>query len=150
MKLSRRRFLAALGGFVAGGALPTSAGLGYYYGRRRRTRAVKVKLTREDNWILTEADREAIAAGDKLVNSDMLEILDNIDIPGGGDYRSTRVSGLGDCVEACEADTQCKAFTFARSNHPLPRKRQMCWLKAETPNRTVSSISYVSGRRLGN
>lgn len=152
MTLSRRSILAGLGGFMVGGALATATGLGLYrYRQQNRARNTqrRIRSVRQDNWILTEADRAGIAEGDKLVSSDQLEILDNIDIPGSGDYSATRVTGLGDCVAACEADTDCEAFTFARSNHALPRKRQMCWLKGDAPDAEifVSDKTYVSGRR---
>lgn len=153
MILSRRGLLAGLGGFMVGGAVATATGLGLYRYRQRnrpkKRKRLQVKTARSDSWILTEADREAITAGDQLVSSDQLEILDNIDIPGSGDYSAMRVSGLGDCVAACEADTECEAFTFARSTHPRGRKRQMCWLKGDAPDAEifVSDSAYVSGLR---
>lgn len=52
-----------------------------------------------------------------------------IDRPG-GDYRSLEVdaSASGDaCKAACEADSQCRAWTYVRPGYAGPEPR--CWLK---------------------
>lgn len=152
MSLSRRDFLTFLIGGTLGGAVATTTGLTYYYTklkpRNLDMRAVSQPLPADDEWLLTEADLEAFAEADRMVDSTELTMLDNTDIPGSGDFQSMRVRNLGECVSACEANSDCQAFTYARSTHALPAKRQMCWLKSEEPQTLVSELStYVSGRR---
>ena len=145
MRLSRRDALILLVGGTLGGAVATTTGLTYYY--------TKVKWypgppPPSEGWLLTQEDLDALAEADRVVESTKLDILDNTDIPGSGDYSSTRVRNLGECVAACEEDSNCKAFTYARSTHAQPAKRQMCWLKEDAPERiVVESPTYVSGRR---
>lgn len=66
-----------------------------------------------------------------------ITVIEKTDLPG-GDYK--RLSGMDfeTCVSACEADSQCAAFTFAR-------RQQICWLKSSVPasSRNRSAISGV-------
>ena len=154
MNLRRRELLVAGVGFGVGGALATATGLGAYYVRRsRRLAKPSVRQVRRkpsdsalDNWVLTDADRQTLVESDGLPQSQTLEILDNVDIPGAGDLRAEDVSSVSQCVAACEADDQCNAFTFARLSHPIDNKRHKCWLKSEkNPQRRVTDINYISG-----
>ncbi|TCM86967.1 PAN domain-containing protein [Rhodovulum steppense] len=154
MSLTRRELLSGIAGFALGSAVVALAG-SVYRDYRRKDRVARQQVAApahpptldDDGWLLTAEDREEFLAGDDLMSSDMLQIRDAVDIPG-GDYAAFRVVGLGDCVRACEADSQCAAFTFARSSHPLPNKRRMCWLKgAGTAAPVVDLPAYVSGRR---
>jgi hypothetical protein len=147
MKLMRRDFLTFLIGGGIGGAAATAMGLTYYY------KVVKWYPRFSDHgapsdWILTEKDLEAFAEADKAVSSDQLVILDNSDILGDSGYQAMRVHNLGECVTSCEQDSKCKAFTYARSTHEHPAKRQMCWLNADKPEKIVNDLAtYVSGHR---
>lgn len=151
--ISRRDVVLGAGGFALGGILAVMAGLGYREYRRGKNgygkprSLAKVRPDADDGWLLTTDDRLEFAAGDRLVESDVLEIRDAVDLPG-GDIREFRASELQDCVSACESDKGCKAFTFARSSHPTPAKRRMCWLKDDTTGPPVTdTAAYVSGRR---
>lgn len=152
-KLTRRNVLWGLGGVMTGGAVATSTGLGLWYlrrleqTRRRNQRVSRAKPT--DGWVLTEADHQAIQQSDALVTSDTLDVLDQVDFVG-GDYAEKAVTSLQDCMSACEADTQCEAFTYARSSHTVSTKRQICWLKTNVPETRVENAwHYVSGIRKG-
>lgn len=154
MKLERRELLIAGLGFGVGGALATTTGLGYYYVRRARRLAnapvrqvMRVPSdTSVENWVLTDDDRQVLEQSDGLPESQTLEILDNVDIPGSGDLRAEDVSSVSQCIAACEADDQCNAFTFARMSHPLAEKRHKCWLKSQkNPERRIIDVNYISG-----
>lgn len=151
-QLTRRNLLWGVAGVTIGGAVATGTGLSLWYFRRqqnakKRRRRAPAKPT--EGWMLTEADHQAIQASDAVVDSNALEILDEVDFVG-GDYAEMGVTGLQDCVAACEADTECGSFTYARSTHPLSNKRQMCWLKTDIPETRVEDAwHYVSGIRKG-
>ena len=69
---------------------------------------------------------------------------DNTDRPG-LDYKSFWVSGgPEDCRYACEADVDCKAFTYVRAGVQGPQAR--CYLKYSIPN-AVPNKDCVSGVR---
>lgn len=58
---------------------------------------------------------------------------DNVDRPG-GDYTSFNLpagSGPQACEQFCDADGQCKAWTFVRPGVQAPNAR--CWLKSSVP-----------------
>ncbi|MGC3940454.1 PAN domain-containing protein [Roseobacter sp. EG26] len=150
MKLARRDFLALGIGGTVGGALATATGLHHYYTRIKpyHQQSAPPQPPAPEGWLLTNEDLDAFAQADQVVESDQLEILDNTDIPGSNDFQMMRVRNLGECVAACEDNSKCQAFTYARSTHTLEAKRQVCWLKADTPEKIVSDLmSYVSGRR---
>lgn len=148
MKLMRRDFLTLLIGGSVGGAVAMATGLTYYYTRIRWSPPRVSNDAVPSDWILTEKDLEIFAEADKAVSSDQLVILDNSDIPGSGDYQAKRVQNLGECVTSCEQDSKCQAFTYARSTHELPGKRQMCWLKTDKPEKIITDlVTYVSGHR---
>ena len=75
-----------------------------------------------------------------------VEILPKVDLMA-GDLRGFRTStGLNECVEACETNEKCKAFTFAKYTHPNDKKKNMCWLKKEKFIYSTSGKEhYVSG-----
>jgi hypothetical protein len=62
----------------------------------------------------------------------------------GMDYRSFDLPAADPklCKSACEAETQCKAYTFVRPGVQGPQAR--CWLKTSVPNPTRSACC-VSG-----
>ncbi|MEM9248491.1 MAG: PAN domain-containing protein [Pseudomonadota bacterium] len=153
--LSRRDALFALGGFAAGGALILGGTRSLRLARERAfaeeqaRRAVRVVRLADDGWLLSDEERAALAERDALRDSDVLEIRDAVDLPG-GDFAEERVTSLDACITSCEEDARCMAFTYARTSHPLPEKRQMCWLKsAETAPAVTDTPVYVSGRRDG-
>ena len=135
--------------FCIGGALTAATGLGYYYLQQERQAVPsQVRESGGEEWVLTEADYQEMAVRNALPKSQTLELLDNVDIPGAGDLRAEKVSGISECVASCEADEDCNAFTFARMSHPLKDKRHMCWIKSErNPERLVSDFYYISGRK---
>jgi hypothetical protein len=61
----------------------------------------------------------------------------------GGDYRNFEVpiERYQSCLEACEADGKCKAYTYVRQG--VQRRKSVCWLKdsipAKDPNRCCVS-----------
>ena len=156
--MSRREFFFGTAGVVLGGAVATATGLGAYYMRQsslRRytatTAGLSETITEQDGWIITPKDRNALATmraeGDALVESDTMELIEQVDFEG-GDIGSFRSSSLGECVEACEADEACNKFTYATSTHEVVDKRQMCWMKGSRVKRTNRNVAnYVSGKR---
>jgi hypothetical protein len=52
----------------------------------------------------------------------------------GGDLKNfkTNVGGVDQCEEACEAELNCNAYTYAKTSHPIPSKQGHCWLKQES------------------
>lgn len=149
---SRRDVLFGLGGVLVGGAVATAAGLAYREYRRRRGSAGPPNYVRppaDDGWLINADERRAASSGDALVSSADLDIRDAVDIPG-GDYEAFHAGGLSECVSACEADENCRAFTYARSTHFAEDKRGMCWLKSgDTQPAVENAAAYVSGRRGG-
>lgn len=110
-------------------------------------RGLRVQSAFDDGWLLTEEDRAAYAAADTLVESETFDLRDGADLPG-GDIGAFRSSGLGDCLAACEADSDCRAFTFARSSHPAVSDRRMCWIKGAGTGSPVTGLDmFVSGIR---
>ena len=149
--INRRDFLFGTLGVALGGAVASTTGMGVYYWRRAREGYVAFESARVpgiEQWILNQADHDDLARRTAAPESQHIEILDDVDIPGAGDFRDLQVSGVDDCLTACANDDQCNAFTFARLSHPVDHKRHMCWLKSErNPERLVASPHYVSGRR---
>jgi hypothetical protein len=152
MTLQRRSFLFGAVGFSVGAAWVMAAD--------DWTGALSVRQTGPaqprpmgsmdglQDWVLTDGDLSALAELDGLPRSEALRIMDNVDIPGAGDYRAESVSSVDACVAACEEDGFCNAFTFARMTHPSAEKRHMCWLKSEpNPERFIDDVHYVSGIR---
>lgn len=150
--MSRRDLLVGALGFGVGGVLATATGLGYYFHRRAaRSNAQRPTVpvsTGIDDWVLTEADRREAANRDDMPDNAVLDLLDNVDISGGGDIRDLRVNEVGECISACENDKQCNAFTFARLSHPITEKRHMCWIKSDRdPPTRILDVHYISGLR---
>lgn len=75
-----------------------------------------------------------------------VELLPGVDFTAGDlrDFRSR--SGVKACIDACETEPSCSAFTFAKYSHPDPLKRNMCWLKGEGFQYTFrGKTEYISG-----
>lgn len=151
--MQRRDFLFGTAGFVVGTVFVFGTAATMYQARKARRAAAASAGPRRvqggmDDWVLTDADRSEIAARNAMSESQSLELLDNIDIPGAGDMRSERVANVDECIASCEGDDSCNAFTFARMSHPNAGKRHMCWIKSDrNPERLVSDVHYISGRR---
>src|SRR3954464_11018733 len=64
----------------------------------------------------------------------------NIDLPG-RDYRNVPLQGAGDCSSTCQAENQCRAWTYVLSTG-------RCWLKDAAPKR-VYNTCCISGNREG-
>ncbi len=152
--LTRRTLLFGMGGFVFGSALTGVIGFRYRNELRRllgqeRATAARVFAANvgDDGWLLSPDERAELEEQDEIVVSDVLEIRDAVDLPG-GDYDSFRALSLQDCVSSCESQKECSAFTYARVSHPVKTKRKMCWLKGSVKSKPIiSSPHYVSGRK---
>ncbi|WP_460082807.1 PAN/Apple domain-containing protein [Roseibium sp. LAB1] len=152
--VSRRDFLLGVGGVAIGGAVATAVGLTF----RAEIKKIiglpglpedRTLPTYDDGWLLTEEEWETFQNADKAVTSEILEIRDNVDIPG-GDYEEVKVNSVQECVTACEEDSSCKAFTYARASHSDSKKRRACWLKSgSTGTPSTGDSRYLSGRRDG-
>ncbi|MCK7615564.1 PAN domain-containing protein [Roseibium sediminicola] len=152
--LSRRDLLLGFTGIAVGGAVATAVGLTFRSQIKKLvglpgTPQDRTLPTYDDGWLLTEQEWAAFQDADTAVTSDILEVRDNVDIPG-GDYDELKVSSVQECVTACEQDSSCKAFTYARASHSDSGKRRACWLKSGSTGTPVTGDSrYVSGRRDG-
>ncbi len=147
MKLSRRDFFFLAGGFLVGGAAASATGIAIL--RYKAYKRQAILIAGDDGWLLTNDERSEISQGDDIVKSHILDVRDQVDIPG-GDYKAMTVSNLSECVSACEEDQNCQGFTFARSTHPIEEKRRACWLKSSDMGKPVfNAASYVSGKRGG-
>lgn len=146
MKLSRRDLMIAAGAAVIAAAGTAATGLTAYSIRKASWKPKAAPQSVSDGgWVLSQQDMAELESLDAVPRSETFEFRENVDFLG-GDLEAIRVDGLGACVEACEANRQCKAFTYAKTNHPQSFKKMMCWLKdAEGTSR--SDISYVSGVR---
>ena len=149
-KPSRRELLAGVGGMVVAGAVATTAGLTFWKTSRHRLETVqppRAAVSADDGWIITAEERRMALDGGPVVSSDILDIRDAVDLPG-GDFSSLSVANLSECVMACEKDERCQAFTYARAAHHNEQKRRMCWLKTrDTQPPVTNAAAYVSGRR---
>ncbi len=148
--MNRRDVLFGALGFAVGGALAAGTGLGYMFYRRATLAKAKGRRTvvsdSLDDWVLTDADRTALAHSADQAGP--LMMLNNVDLPGAGDIRSAQVTDVAECAALCEADANCNAFTFARPSHPKVEKRNKCWIKSDqTPPKKVVDIHYISGLR---
>ena len=154
--LSRRNVLLGAGSFVLGAATAGVVGVTFReevkrllgFNRPTTGRVVQAAAA-DDGWLLTEDDRRAFEAADRVASSEVLVLRDAVDIPG-GDYESFRAESLQACVSACEAQSECDAFTYASASHGTESKRRMCWLKKGQASSPVTGAThYVSGRRSG-
>ena len=78
----------------------------------------------------------------KIATAQELEY--NTDRPG-SDYRNFEMSFRADpelCQQACEADHDCRAFTFVKAG--VQGQRPRCWLKSSRPEPQASECC-VSG-----
>lgn len=73
------------------------------------------------------------------------QTYDNQDVPG-GDYRTIKKVGFGDCRSACAGDTSCVAFTFNRQHRWCFLKSSASGLKADgqATSGVLSSIDLDS------
>ena len=140
---NRRQFLFGSAGFIVGSSLTAYL----LRKRRRKSRPVKPQLaTNVDDWVLTPEDLNALGYDSGVPRDTSMKILDGTDFMGGGDFEAKRVQNAAECAAACEATDQCNAFTYAKVNHPLSEKKQMCWLKSEeSPENVVRDAFYISG-----
>ena len=69
----------------------------------------------------------------------------NIDRPG-RDYKNSLSRGASDCSFACQAENQCRAWTYVRPGIQGPFGR--CWLKSTVPG-AVRNNCCTSGVRKG-
>lgn len=65
-----------------------------------------------------------------------IAIFEGTDLPG-GDLAELKQIGFGDCSDACEGNSRCKAFTYHG-------KSKTCWLKADLPQ-ALPSKRLISG-----
>lgn len=59
----------------------------------------------------------------------------------GGDYKDFVASGLGECLDACAREAQCRALTFTKSS-------RQCWMKSSVPLRQPDT-QYISAVKVG-
>lgn len=152
MTILRRAFLFGFASFGVGAAAMMATDFALNASAKERTVTPPQPRYFDDtgvrDWVLTDGDFDVLATQDGLPRSSTLSLMDNADIPGGGDFREARMSNVTECVTACEEDEACNAFTYARLSHPRADKRNMCWLKSEgDAERAVDSIHYISGVR---
>lgn len=153
MSISRREALLGIAGFAIGSGVVSVAGARFREQQRQTLLAERTRITVSrigtDGWLISEEERAAIADADAFRTSEILDVRDAVDLPG-GDYQAMRVGSLGECIEACEGDENCAAFTYARASHAVEDKRRMCWLKGgQTGAPVTDTAAYVSGRRDG-
>ena len=153
--MDRRSFIWGMGGFFVGASLSGGAAFAYRELRRARFRASLPPSPPPafesrglvDGWILSAADRERIGSAEYALQSELLEIVAGSDIPGRPFSREV-VKGVDDCVEACEKETRCTRFTFAKATHPDETKRNVCWIKTgEGEADSPRAPDYISGWR---
>lgn len=143
MKITRRDVGIALGAGLMAALFTTGTGLTVYKFRKSAWATPEVRRVGDGGWVLLEEDRDRLGAADALIEAPGFELKPSIDFMG-GDITAIETNGLGECIEACGADNNCRAFTYAKSNHVLPEKRMKCWLK-DSVGEARSDISYVSG-----
>jgi len=68
--------------------------------------------------------------GEAAAQSRFFTIERNIDRPG-SDFRNTPAGSAADCSFACQAENQCRAFTFVKPSAQDPFGR--CFLKKAVP-----------------
>ncbi len=71
-----------------------------------------------------------VLPGVAAAQSRFFTIERNIDRPG-SDFRNTPAGSAADCSFACQAENQCRAFTFVKPNARDPFGR--CFLKKAVP-----------------
>ncbi len=156
MKLSRRDMIFGGSAFAVGGALASVTGLSAYYIRRQLrgpyeghpSNQVRA-LVSSDGWVLSDADRTELASSPDYsvdaIDVTKFDVQRDVDFVG-GDVGAFRAAGPADCAKACEATEDCAQFTYARPDHEITTKRQMCWLKtAEVDETRTGERGYWSG-----
>lgn len=78
-----------------------------------------------------------------LINGGSVLLLKGHDLMG-GDYHSFKASNSNECLKACESAKKCSSFTYAKPNHPNPKKQNSCWLKDKSVKYNVDD-NYISG-----
>jgi len=67
-------------------------------------------------------------------------LMQSVDLPG-RDYRNLSVGDAAECSSTCEAENQCRAWTYDMLTH-------RCWLKDAAPKR-VYNFYCISGFKEG-
>lgn len=145
MKISRRDLIIAASAGALGCVVTGTAGLTAYKIRKSAWSTPAPTAVASDGWLLSDDDLAEMAKLDALPETEAFELQPAVDFMG-GDIEALEVTGLGQCVEVCEDNRQCKAFTYAKTSHPNADKRLMCWLKDGAVNARTDS-GYVSGVR---
>jgi hypothetical protein len=139
--VSRRAFLAALGGAVAAQAATWE--IGRHIPRRPAVESNPVSraYVDHDGWILTTADKQ------KLTTRPM-RILEDIDFPAGGSDLGDRVvADAAACAAWCQSTPDCQSFSYAKPGHPDAGVRNRCWLKGSGDLTGVADPRFTSGTR---
>jgi hypothetical protein len=98
-------------------------------------------------WVMSPQDWRAMAKAERIPAGDAFEIHDGATYAG-GEYGGERVSSVRECVQLCEADENCDAFSYARASHPNQSERMQCVLKhGDALTLNESAPNYISGRR---
>ena len=70
--------------------------------------------------------------------------LEGVDFMGGDIKHLKAAGGTTECAKACADNPKCRAFTFAKADHPNAKKHNSCWLK-KNGFKYNRSNHYVSG-----
>ena len=89
-------------------------------------------------WLLTTTDKETLIARRQIRQ------IEDTDLPG-GDVANKVVADASACASWCLSESRCRSFTFAKPQHPVAARRNMCWIKGSNQLRAVASPSYTSG-----
>lgn len=154
--MDRRNFLWASFGMALGVGSTTAAAFTYRHYRRKAFLSSLppppppsgyAPPSTNSVWLLSSEDFEQLASSDYMYKSDILQIVENSEAPGMPFLKLT-VTQVDDCIYACENDERCTRFTFAKTTHPDPQKRNACWLKpGEGSFASNGARHYVSGWR---
>lgn len=141
--LSRRSFLAGVGGGLASAAL--AWGLWKYnLFPRGVPDAYPVpeccNYVDYAGWMLTKGDKE------RLLAQDSLKLLDASRVDG-HDFADQVVADANACASWCLAEPDCQGFSFAKATHPDPNRQNRCWLKNTSQLTPVADPLFTSGIR---
>jgi hypothetical protein len=140
--LSRRSFLAGLGGGLASAALAWGVWKYNLPGGLRDAAPVPECCHYVDyaGWMLTRSDKE------RLLAQDSLKLLDASRIDG-HNFADQVVGDASACAAWCLAEPDCQGFTYAKPNHPDPNTQNRCWLKDTSQLTPTPDSLYTSGVR---
>lgn len=91
-----------------------------------------------------EKEAAAPAGGEGPRTEHGLVMLGAVDFAGGDLKHQKTPDGPAACAKACADDAECRAFTYAKPDHPNARKHHSCWLK-KAGFRYKRAEPYVSG-----